>query len=483
MPRTRIVCTLGPACETEAAIRELAEAGMNAARLNFSHGTHEWHAERIRLVRRVSAATGRPLAVLQDLCGPKLRIGELPPGGLELLPGRACILTSSLITHHPPATRVPALITHEEPSIPVPIPAVLNALAPGHSVFLRDGQIQLQVESVSREGVRCQVLSGGTIQSRQGIAAPSVRLEIPAATAKDLADLRMAAAAGVDWVALSFVRRAADLDAVRSVLAELGCDTPVMAKIEKPEAVENLEEIAAAADGLMVARGDLGVELPLYKVPIIQKEIIRRCNELGKPVVTATQMLESMTQNPRPTRAEASDVANAILDGTDAVMLSGETAVGSWPAAVVKTMAEIAAHAEAHLPYPEIQTARVEQRAGTITDAIAQGAREIASDLNAAAILCSTTSGATARALARMRPPMPLIAASASQATRRRLCLTWGVETVEVPATTNTDERLAATVRAARDAGRVRTGDLVVLVAGAPVGTPGHTNLIKVQLV
>lgn len=471
MRRTRIVCTIGPASESEGAIRALAQAGMNVARLNFSHGSPAWHRERVGLLRKVADETGRAIGILQDLCGPKLRVGELPEEGLDLLPGHACRLTLG-----PSAAG-------DVPAIQVPLPALLEALAPGQNLYLQDAQIQLAVEAVGDDGVRCQVLNGGTLHSRQGINAPSAPMAIAAATEKDLRDLRLGVELGVDWVAVSFVRRAADLAPVRSLLHDLDASIPVMAKIEKPEAVENLEEIAAAADGLMVARGDLGVELPLYQVPVMQKEIIRLGNRRGKPVVTATQMLDSMTRNPRPTRAEVSDVANAILDGSDAVMLSGETACGEWPAVVVETMARIAEFTEGHIDYAGQLEERVRVRAGTITDAIAQGACEIAMDLRAAAILCSTTSGATARALSLMRPPAPLIAATPSPETRRRLTLTWGVETLLVPPTENTDERLAATVDGACKAGWIRTGDVVVVVSGTPIGVAGRTNLIKVQTV
>jgi len=419
----------------------------------------------------VGEELGQPLAVLQDLCGPKLRLGELPPEGLELLPERACLLTAG-----PSAGG-------ELPHVQVPIPPLLAALTPGHQVYLKDAQIQLVVESVTPEGVRCQVLSGGTVQSRQGINAPSVPMAIAAATEKDLADLRLGVRLGVDWVALSFVRSAEDLAPVRGVIAEAGADIPVIAKIEKPEAVENLEEVARAADAMMVARGDLGVELPFYDVPGVQKRIIRHGNAVGKPVITATQMLESMITSPRPTRAEVSDVANAILDGTDAVMLSGETAAGDWPALVVQTMAQIAEHTERQLEYRQRLATALEAKAATITDAIAQGACEIAADLDAAAILCSSTSGATARALAKLRPRQPLIAATPSAEVRRRLALSWGVEALMVPPTSSTDERFAATVERAREAGWVRPGDVVVVVSGTPIGTPGKTNLIKVETV
>ncbi|MCC2668027.1 MAG: pyk, partial [Armatimonadetes bacterium] len=290
-------------------------------------------------------------------------------------------------------------------------------------------------------------------------------------------------ALGMDWIAVSFVRRASDLEPVRAVARRRGSDVKVIAKIEKPEAVENLEEIIAAADGLMVARGDLGVEMPLYKVPVIQKELIRQCVCRGKPVITATQMLESMTRSPRPTRAEVSDVANAIFDGTSAVMLSGETAVGDNPVLAVSTMASIARFTEQHLDYNGLLTESLRSPVESITDAISQGVAEIARDLQVAAILCSTTSGHTARMVSRTRPQMPIIAATANERTYHRLALIWGVRPLLVSATTNTDEMLTATVKGALDAGWIQTGQTVVITSGVPVGTPGHTNLIKVQQV
>jgi pyruvate kinase len=471
MRRTKIVCTLGPASESEAALRGLAEAGMDVARLNFSHGAAPWHQARVRILRRIGAETGRPIAVLQDLSGPKLRIGNVPAPGIDLHSNSTCRLSPD------------ASAAGDPPRIELPVPELLQALAPGHQVFLGDGLIALQVERAADGEVECQVMHGGQVHSHMGISAPSVPMAIAATTEKDLADVRLGVELGVDWVAVSFVRAASDLTPVRARLAELGADTPVMAKIERPEAVANLEQIAAAADGLMVARGDLGVEMPLYQVPMVQKQVIAAANRLAKPVVTATQMLDSMTRNPRPTRAEVSDVANAILDGTDAVMLSGETAIGKWPALVVRTMAQIAEYTERGIRYQEIRAAGLRETAANVTDAIAQGAAEVAGDLHAAALLCSTSSGATARALARLRPAMPLVAATASATTCRRLAMTWGVSPVQVAPTTNTEEMVAATVRAAQEAGWIAPGDLVVVASGARIGTAGQTNLVKVQTV
>jgi len=472
MRRTKIVCTLGPASSDRQRILDLAYAGMDVARLNFSHGTQAEHAERFRLLRELEPVLGRPTCVLQDLSGPKLRIGDLPAGGVELRKGRTCRLVPG------PYEAAP------EPRIPVPIPELLEALAPGHHVFLDDGQIALAIVGEPEGGgVECRVVHGGILLSRKGLCAPDVPLRLAALTEKDLDDLAFGLQLGVDWVAVSFVRRAADFAPVRALAQRHGADVHIIAKIERPEAVEALDEILAAADGVMVARGDLGVEIPLHQVPITQKEIIRRCNRVGKPCITATQMLESMTRSPRPTRAEASDVANAVLDGTDALMLSGETAMGDFPVEAVETMARIADYTERHLDYDALLREALRPTAESITDAISQGVAQIAAELRVDAILCSTTSGHTARMVARTHPRMHIIAATANERTYRRLSLLRGVRPMLVQPTTNTDEMLAATVQGALTAGWIRHGQTVVITSGVPVGTPGSTNLIKVQRV
>jgi pyruvate kinase len=469
--RTKIVCTIGPATQDRPRLLELAQAGMDVSRLNFSHGTHEWHGERVRLLRELETNIGRPIAVLQDLSGPKLRVGEVPPTGVELIQGGRCILSTEAFAPGPP------------PRIPVPLPGLIAVLQPGHRVSMDDGQIDLQVIERRGEEVVCEIQHGGVLLSRKGIAAPSAPFEIAALTSKDLKDLAFGLAQGVDWVAVSFVRRASDLEPVRAAIQEAGKETRIIAKIEKPEAVEEeaLDAILEAADGLMVARGDLGVEMPLYQVPIIQKEIIWRCYRRGKPVITATQMLESMTRSPRPTRAEASDVANAIMDGTSAVMLSGETAMGEYPVQAVRTMADIAEFTEKHLDYDDLLREALQVPVNNITDAISQGVAEMANDLRVAAILCSTTSGHTARMVSRMRPQVPIIAATSNPQTYHQLALSWGVRPLLVPFTTNTDERLGATVQGALAAGWIKAGDTVIITLGTPVGTPGCTNLIKVE--
>lgn len=469
--RTKIVCTLGPATAGREQIQALAEAGMDVARLNFSHGSHEWHRERVELIRSVEQELGRPIAILQDLSGPKLRIGDLPSEGLELSRGQVVRVSTEPFEAGP------------EPRIQVPIPELVSAIETGNRLYLDDGQIQLEVVEDHPNQVRAVVQHGGCLRSRKGIAAPSVPFEIASLTSKDFQDLDFGLSMGVDWIAISFVRRAADVEPVRAIARARGVDAQIIAKIEKPEAVDALDEILKASDGLMVARGDLGVEMPVYQVPVIQKDLIQRCVMQGKPVITATQMLESMTHSPRPTRAEVSDVANAIFDGTSAVMLSGETAAGEFPIEAVQTMASIAEYTERHLDYEQLLRTRTSDPASSITDAISQAVANISHDLSVSAILCSTTSGHTARMVSRMRPRVPVIAATANERTYRRLSLIWGVSPLLVAPTTNTDEMLTRTVQGALGAGWIEKGQTVVITLGVPVGTPGHTNLIKVQKV
>lgn len=454
--RTKIVCTIGPACETREQLHELARAGLNVARLNFSHGTLDWHRERIALLRELSRESAQPIGILQDLCGPKLRLGSLPSEGLRLPTGQTCWLT--------PGGESP----DGAEALPVPVPGLLDQLAQGDPVYLRDAQLQLEVLERRGGAVRCLVVLGGMIFGRQGITAPTVRLAIPSATEKDLADLRGAGAL-VDWVALSFVRQADDLAEVRRVLSEVGSKARLMAKIEHPEALANFDAILEAADGIMIARGDLGVEIPIQRIPMVQKSLIARCNQAGKPVITATQMLESMMTSPRPTRAEVTDVANAILDGTDAVMLSGETAAGQWPTLTVGMMESIALAAEEGYPYEDVGRRRTAERAQGVADALAQGAWSLATDLDLAAILCWSETGATARRLARLRPQTPVLAFTSETATYGQLALSWGVEPVLVQDATGLESRLSRAVEQARKMG-LSEGQTVALLADDPSG-------------
>ena len=468
MLRTKIVCTLGPSSDDEATIRAFVEAGMAVARINFSHGSHEDHARRIGLVRRVAADTGRVVAVLADLQGPKLRVGALPPEGVTLVEGQTVTLTSQEPLTGPEA-------------IPLPHPEVIRDVQSGDRILLDDGLLELKVIDHDATSLRAQVIAGGVLLSRKGLSLPHTSLSLPSVTDKDQADAAFALEQGVDYFALSFVRSAADVCHLRDWLQARGADTPIIAKIEKPEALDCIEEILAASDGLMVARGDLGVEAPVEQVPIAQKRIIRACNAAGTPAITATQMLDSMIRNPRPTRAEASDVANAILDGSDAIMLSGETAMGRYPLAAVQMMARIAAVAEQNIPYGEWLRRTMDAASGSVTDAISQVACELAAELGAAAIITSTMTGGTAQQIACHRPATPIIAPTPSPRTCRQLALVWGVEPLLVDQFANTDTMICTAVDAARKRGLVQDGDLVIITTGVPVGGAGLTNMIKVH--
>jgi len=467
--RTKIVCTLGPATSSQAAIARLARAGMEVARLNFSYGTHADHARAIANLRAVSRALDRPIGILQDLAGPKLRIGDLPREGLQLHPRQEVVLSASPT----PAT------SH----IPLPWPQLPAALSPGQRLLLADGKIELHVLATTKHEIRCRARIGGLLRSHNGIALPDSALPIPTVTRKDLADLRFGVAHEVDWVAMSFVRSPDDLLPLRRAIKRAGRQAALMAKIETHEAIAHLEEIIAAADGLMVARGDLGIELPLDRVPMLQKTIVSHCNTAGKPVITATQMLESMITSPRPTRAEVSDIANAVLDGTDAVMLSAETAVGRYPTEAVQMMARVIAHAEAAFDFPARLAQSSQWPCHTLTEAISQATCNLAHDLRAKAIITATTSGHTALMVAKHRPQTPIVAVTPHVATLRRLTLAWGVHPLLAPRGRDTDELILNAIARAQEAGFVRQGDLVVITAGVPAGVAGRTNLIKVEVV
>jgi len=468
--RTKIVCTIGPATSSRAAIRRLARAGMDVARLNFSYGTHETHARTIALLRSVAEEVGRPIGILQDLSGPKLRVGELPGGMVELRAGAPLVLSVTESASSSPSR------------LPLPVPELARAVAPGQRLLLADGSIELRVLSASRSEIRCRVQVGGVLKSHQGLNAPDAALPIRTVTAKDLADLKFGLARGVDWVAMSFVRRASDLSPLRRALKGASPAPKLMAKIEKHEAVDRLDEIVEAADGIMVARGDLGIELPLAQVPVLQKAIIARCRRVGRPVVTATQMLESMVSSPRPTRAEVSDVANAVFDGSDGVMLSGETAAGRYPTEAVRVMSDVIARAEAASDFQERLTESRAWPCESIASGISEAACSLAGDVNARAIITATGSGYTALMVSRHRPETPIIAVTADVATLRRLTLVWGVHPLLAPRGRNSDELIVNAVARARQAGLVRAGDRVVVTAGVPPG-PGNTNLLKVEVV
>jgi len=470
MLRTKIVCTLGPASDSEAAIHAFLNAGMAVARINFSHGAHADHARRIELVRRLAREAGRPVAILADLQGPKLRVGLLPEDGIPLVEGETVILADQESST-------------DASLIPLPHPEVLRDVQPGDRMLLDDGLLELRVLDRDGEQVRAAVVTGGTLTSRKGLSLPHTSLQMPSITEKDREDSIFGVEQNVDYFGLSFVRSAGDVTHLRNWLQELGAGTPVIAKIEKPEALGCIDEILEVSDGLMVARGDLGVEAPAEEVPIAQKRIIRACNRAGKPVITATQMLDSMMRNPRPTRAEASDVANAILDGSDAIMLSGETAVGRYAVQSVQMMARIAQVTERSMPYADWLQRTEDTFLASVTDAIGQVASEIAADLDAKAIITSTMSGATARRVAMHRPVTPIIAPSPSETTCRQLALVWGVQPLLVEQFVDTDTMIATAVGAAQARNLVGEGDLVIITAGVPVGGSGLTNMLKAHRV
>lgn len=468
MRRTKIICTIGPATSSPERLRALVEAGMDVARLNFSHGSYEFHGETIENLRRTSQECHKPLALLQDLCGPKIRLGTLPPEGIEVKAGEEI-------------TFVLQDKGNTVDEIPLPIPALFAMVRVGEPISINDGRVKLIVTGRETDKVRALVKLGGLLSSRKGVNLPETSLPVTSVTEKDLADLRFGIQAGLDWVAVSFVRAASDLEPVKRMIEAAGVQTRVIAKIEKREAVENFEQILAAADGIMVARGDLGVEMPIDQVPLIQKDIIRRCNRAGKPVIVATQMLESMISAPDPTRAEATDVANSILDGTDAVMLSGETAVGQYPIAAVEIMASIAAQTEKVLPEGGQRPFSAEAGSLSVTEAVAGAVCRIASEVGARGIFCNTSTGGSARLISKYRPKAPIVAFTSQEMTYNQLALLWGVQPCLVSSVRNAEEMLLNVVNTAVEMELAEHGDKVVITSGVPIGTAGTTSLIKVH--
>jgi pyruvate kinase len=464
--RTKVVATLGPASSDAGMLSAMITAGVDVVRLNFSHGERADHVARIELVRKVAADCDKAVAILADLQGPKIRVGRVSDPGITLVSGDECVLIAG-------ADEAPA------PQIPVVYEPLAADVRPGDRVLLDDGAIELEVRAVDGLLVRCAVRRGGVVRSRKGVNLPGVAVSASSLTEKDRADLATAVEHGVDYVALSFVRRAEDVLACRQAITDHGGSLPVVAKLERPEAIENLDEILDVTDAVMVARGDLGVELAVEKVPPLQKGIIASANSAGVPVITATQMLESMVSSPRPTRAEASDVANAIFDGTDAVMLSQETAIGAYPVETVATMCRIAREAESapHLLPPPAPPGGALDVAATVCRAAVQAA----SDLNARAVVAFTDSGATARYVSRFRPRMTIVGLTPQERTRRRMALYWGVETpAVVDQVVDLDTLVDQGDRRMVAAGIVRTGDLVVIAAGTP-GDKGATNRVIVH--
>jgi pyruvate kinase len=468
MRRTKIVATIGPATESPDVLRKLIKAGATTFRLNFSHGNHEDHAARIATIRQVAHELGVHIGILQDLQGPKIRLGRFEAGPITLSSGDRFTLTSRVVTCNQQIARV----TYEH---------LAQEVMPGSRILLDDGRVEMLVESVDKEAedLHCSVTVGGVLSNNKGVNFPDVQLSIRALTPKDREDLNFGLQQGVDWVALSFVRNPSDLLEIRELIRALGYNTPVVAKIEKFEAIDAIDAILPLCDGVMVARGDLGVEMPAEEVPLLQKDLIRKANSLGIPVITATQMLDSMVSCPRPTRAEVSDVANAILDGTDAVMLSNESAVGDYPVEAVSTMATIARRIERDYPRRVLDS----HMATTIPNAICQAVSSIARQLNAAAILPLTKTGSTARNVSKFRPSTPILAITSDVKVARQLELVWGVNPLLVQEQASSSATFSVAMGVAREQGLLREGDLVVQTAGTISGVSGSTDLIRVGIV
>ena len=459
------MCTLGPAVSSKEKIRELVDAGMDVARMNMSHGTRDEHAEVYRLVRAASDETGHSISIFADLQGPKIRLDTFEAGSELLAVGDTFTITAREVV----GTASIAGTTYK---------GLPGDVTPGHDILIDDGKVRLRVESVEGDDVRTTVVVGGRVSNHKGINLPGVPVSVPAMSEKDIADLRWALHQTVDFIALSFVRSAQDAEDVRAIMAEEGVSLPVIAKIEKPQAIDNLDEVVKAFDGFMVARGDLGVECPLEDVPFLQKRVVEKARRNAKPVIVATQMLESMITNPAPTRAEASDVANAVLDGADAVMLSGETSVGAYPIQTVQTMARIIVSTEDHALSG---MAAIDWQPRTKGGVIAKAAAEVAARLGAKYLVAFTQSGDSARRLARYRGAVPVLAFTPEDRVRSQLAMSWGVETFKTRPVEHTDEMVRQVDEQLLAVGRVEEGDLVVIIAGSPPGIPGSTNALRVH--
>ncbi|PIV20674.1 MAG: pyruvate kinase [Deltaproteobacteria bacterium CG03_land_8_20_14_0_80_45_14] len=467
--KTKIVCTIGPASESPQILKVLIQAGMNVARLNFSHGTHEEHLRKIKTIRQISDRLKQPVAILQDLGGPKIRIGMMKEGGVELKRGKEFFLTSQVLI----GDETQATVTYS---------ALPGEVKLGDRILLADGTIELQVLESNGKNIRCQVIVGGILTSHKGMNFPTGTLQVTTFTEKDHEDLLFGIQHGVDLVGLSYIQRADDIEGVKRILKKESADIPVIAKIERKEALEKIDEIILASDGIMVARGDLGLETPIEKIPNVQKKLIQKANALGKPVITATQMLRSMVDHTQPTRAEVTDVVNAIYDGTDAVMLSEETAIGQFPVEAFQMMAKIAQSAEEEFPHP-LFLRRETDKEMNLQQAISKAASLLSEEVGAKAIVTPTESGSTARWVSRFRPKQPILALSRHLSTVRRLNLCWGVYPVLVSDWKDTDEMLERSKRMPKELGMTSEGEKIVIIAGVPISIPGTTNLIKVEVV
>lgn len=473
MKKTKIVCTIGPASESKETLKTLMLSGMNVARLNFSHGSHEEHCARIESIKEVRENLGLPVALMLDTKGPEIRLGDFDVDEVELKEGDFYTLSMD------PSVR------GDEKRASVSYAGLANDVKVGSTILIDDGLVELTVEKIDENGeILTLVKNNGIIKGHKGVNVPDVKTSLPAITEKDKSDLIFGIEQGIDFVAASFIRKAQDVFEIRRILEENGgASIRIISKIENREGVDNIAEILSASDGIMVARGDLGVEIPAEEIPLIQKHIVRMCNEVGKNVIIATQMLDSMQRNPRPTRAEVTDVANAILDGTDAIMLSGETAAGKYPELAVKTMAKIAVNVEESSSFKEMVLRRERWSESHTSNAISEASCRLAKELGASAILCPTTGGSTARAISKYRPEVPVIAATYDEDVRRSLALTWGVESVITEMVKSTDAVIESAISTAFREEKVSEGDLIVITAGIPAGVSGTTNMIKVHTV
>ena len=473
MRKTKIVCTIGPASESIEKLTQLIEAGMNVARLNFSHGNYEEHGERIRNIREAAEKTNKTIAILLDTKGPEIRTHNMENDAIELRAGNEIIISMKEVVG-------------TEERFSVTYSGLIDDIKSGSKILLDDGLIGLEVEKIDQTNkeIHTKILNSGVLKNKKGVNVPGVAVNLPGITEKDANDILFGIEQGIDFIAASFVRRASDVLEIRQLLEEKqATHINIIPKIENQEGVDKIDEILEVSDGLMVARGDLGVEIPAEEVPLVQKQLIKKCNEQGKPVITATQMLDSMQRNPRPTRAEASDVANAIFDGTDAIMLSGETAAGLYPVEAVQTMHNIASRAESALAHKEILSSRSKDNKHSMTDAIGQSVAHTALNLDVNAIITPTESGHTARMISKYRPMAPIIAVTSHDYVSRRLALAWGVYPKMGKKATTTDDMLDTAVEESLNSGIVSSGDLVVITAGVPVGEAGTTNLMKIHVI
>ncbi len=472
MKKTKIVCTIGPASESKDVFRQLVINGLDVARLNFSHGDHEEHGQRINTIKEVRWELNRPIAILLDTKGAEIRTGKFKDGEIELVEGQNFIITTRDVLGDNTISNVSYDGLPEDIGV-------------GDTILIDDGLIGLKVKKIVNDtDIECIVENGGAVSNHKGVNVPNVKLNLPAVTEKDKSDIKFGIEKDVDFIAASFIRKASDVLAIREILENSDVHhIQIISKIENQEGLDNIDEIIRVSDGIMIARGDLGVEIPTEEIPLAQKEIIKKCNRAGKPVITATQMLDSMMRNPRPTRAEVTDVANAIFDGTDAIMLSGETAIGKYPVGAVKIMSDIAKRTESAIDYEELLGAKAVEKETLVTDAISYATCRIAADLGASAILTATSTGFTARMVSKFRPAVTIIAAVTDEHVRRRLSLSWGVYTVLTKRFHSTDDVIVASVNRALEAELINNGDLIVITAGVPVGATGTTNLIKVHTI